>query len=148
MRGSCCCAEQQPAGQQPASLQHRVVAAPVQHAVPAPQPVARRRRQRQGFLQELLHIPVMLVNAGAQIIYNIFNLGFTLTTSVGSRVLPQSIQRNLQGARLLATCNILMVVLDTIPDNINVPADNMLWHVTWNSLSKQDVARFCWLTEK
>lgn len=90
-------AEQQPAAHQPASLQHRMVAAPAQHAVAAPQPAARPRHQRQGLLQKLIRIPVVLLNIGAQVISSIFKLGVTLTSSVAETVLPQSLQRNLQG---------------------------------------------------
>ena len=99
---SCCVrAEQQPATQQSAALQHRAVAPPAQHNAPAtPQPATRRRRQRQGFLHKLLRIPVAVINVGAQVIFSIYNLGVTLTTGIGSRVLPQSIQRNLQGVYL------------------------------------------------
>lgn len=101
-------AEQQPIGQhQNAALQHRVVAAPAANAVAAPQPAARRRRQRQGLLHKLFRIPAALINAGAQIIVSIFNLGVTLTTGIGSRVLPQSIQRNLQGMKLIHQCILL-----------------------------------------
>ena len=42
----------------------------------------------------------MIVGAGLKIVFEVMHFGYKCTTTVGSRVLPRSVTRTLQGERL------------------------------------------------
>ena len=91
-----------PSDQPSQGLQHRAAAAAAQipQAVAPPQSAMHRpRRQRRGFLSQLLQLPVLVVGAGLKLVFEVVHFGYQCTTSVGSRVLPRSVTRTLQGTQ-------------------------------------------------
>ena len=90
-----------PLDQAPQALQHRSTAAATHRlpqAVAPPQSAAHRpRRQRRGLFKRLVQLPLMALGAGLKVIVEVVRFGYSCTTSIGSRVLPRSIMRTLQG---------------------------------------------------
>lgn len=85
-------------------LQHRSSAVTTTHSAPEaqappPQALHRPRRQRRGFLGQLFQLPILVVGAGIKLVFEVVQFGYKCTTTVGSRVLPRSVTRTLQGER-------------------------------------------------
>ena len=85
-------------------LQHRSNVTTTQRApeanAPPPQALHRPRRQQRGLLGQLFQIPILIVGAGIKIVCEVVKFGYQCTTTVGSRVLPRSVTRTLQGEKL------------------------------------------------
>lgn len=86
-------------------LQHRSSAVTTTHSAPeaqAPplQALHRPRRQQRGFLGQLFQLPILIVGAGIKLVFEVVQFGYKCTTTVGSRVLPGSVTRTIQGERL------------------------------------------------
>lgn len=103
-----------PLDQAPQALQHRSTAAATHRlpqAVAPPQSAALRpRRQRRGLFKRLVQLPLMALGAGVKVIVEVVRFGYSCTTSIGSRVLPRSITRTLQGE----SASILFIPLSSV----------------------------------